>query len=115
MTTCTLQRSPTAFLLHLWSEDEVPRDKEHILMILLSLAKMEIAAKWKSAAEPSISSWFDRFWKAFILSKITDKVLKHTNPSYRSRLESDWFQVLEYMAEKHIISSKYTDKSLLTF
>lgn len=28
---------------------------------------------------PSVSSWFDRVWKSFILSKIIEKVLIHTN------------------------------------
>lgn len=56
MTTCNLQYSPTTLLLHLWSEDKVPRDEEHIVTVLLSLAKTEIAAKWKSDKEPSVSS-----------------------------------------------------------
>lgn len=90
ITTCELQHSPMTLLLHLWLEDEVPRDKEHIVTILLSLAKVEIAARWKPDREPSVSSWFDRIWKAFILLKITDKILKYTNSSYCSKLERNW-------------------------
>lgn len=96
--------------------------------ILLSLAKTEIATHWKPTSDPSISAWFNRIWKSFILSNILScqkfylvksfilfNILLHTNPSYRSKLEITWFHVLEYMAEKHIISSKYKDPSLLTF
>lgn len=89
MMTCKLQNSPSTLLLHLWSE-EVSRDKEQIITILLSLVKIEIAAKWKSDKEPSISSWFDSIWKSFILSKITDRIFTYTNPSYRSKLENNW-------------------------
>lgn len=60
-------------LLHLWSEKEVPADKDQMVTILLSLAKTEIAAAWKSTKAPSISSCFDRIWKSLILSKITER------------------------------------------
>lgn len=70
MVGCRLHNLAHIMQLHLWSEKEVPADKEHIVMIRLSLAKSEVAATWKLATAPNISSWFDRIWKSFILSTL---------------------------------------------
>lgn len=109
MTGCKIQPSPEAFLLNLWPEEDVPRHQEKTIFLLLSLAKTEVASKWKSTSSPSLSSWYDRLWKGFLLAKVTDRILRSTSKSYRSTLESTWLPVLGYLADNKIISSKYSD------
>lgn len=94
MTDCELELSPKDMLLHIWTSDKVPSDKKHIVSLLLVLAKTEIVAHWKVATPPNLNNWNDRIRETFLLSKITDKILSSTNPTYTSRLEHDWFCVL---------------------
>lgn len=101
MTTCTLEFSLSQMLLQDWSQDEVYPHREKIVSTLFSLARMEITAKWKSKASPSLCKWYERIWECFVLSKIRDKILHNSNISYCSTLERDWFPILTYLAENN--------------
>lgn len=63
----------------------------------------------------SIRDWPERLgWVFFLLNhknwfQITDKILRYSSSRYCSSWESNWFQVLEYIAKSNIISSKYSD------
>lgn len=115
MKTCKVNFSPAAFLLNLWPEDDIPKYQEKSVSLLLSLANTEIASKWKSRKPPDLLSWYNRIWKSFLLSKITDRLLSTTTLSYHSILESTWLPILGYLAQNNIISSKYSDITFLIF
>lgn len=115
ITSCHLQEWPEEFLLNLWKEGNVPAQKKQIASTLLSLAKTEIASKWKSTTSPTLIAWFDRIWDCFLMSKNPDKILRETIPSFNSRLKENWFQVLSNMATHKIVSLRFLDKSFLSF
>lgn len=110
-----LHNLPSVLLLNLCSEELVPSSKRRIVSILLSLAKTEIASRWKAPKQPDVSSWYDRIWKSFLLLNITDRILKLSTPTYRSTLECDWFPIFTYMSQKNIVFSKYYDITFRIF
>lgn len=69
MTFSKLHISPAHLILHRWSPDEVDEQKIHIVGMLLSLAKLEIASKWKSKTPPSLTNWYEKIWENFVSSK----------------------------------------------
>lgn len=115
MTGCDIDYSPSQVLLHNWDLDTMHPREARMVSTLLALEKTEIAAKWKSTVPTSVSNWYNRIWECFIISKITDEVLRNLSPTYHSSLERDWFPILSYLADRNIVSSRFLDKSFLTF
>lgn len=97
--------SPEAFLLNDWECPEQDMMKISAT-ILLTLAKMEIAAKWKTEAEPSIKQWQDRLWKCYVMAKTTNRVLKMSCKGYRSKLEDVWAPILDYLEEENFVADQ---------
>lgn len=114
MTKCTLEPLPSQVILHDWPPETIPPRKERIVNTLLALAKTEIAMKWKSKGVPTLHNWYERLWECFLLSKITDKTLHISNPTYHSSLERDWSPILTYLAENNVVSTRFLDRSFLT-
>lgn len=101
MTTYRLRFCPESILLNQW-EDDLPYSLEQTVSILLTLAKLEVASKWKDSKGPSLTAWYDRIWNCFVLAKLTDKILKETNSSYRTHQEEVWSGVLQYLEDLKI-------------
>lgn len=95
--------TPEAFLLNDWESPSQESAKQSAT-ILLTLAKSEIASKWKSASAPSIEQWQEKIWKCYIMAKTTDKVLRDTCKRYRSKLERIWAPILTYLTEQNVLA-----------
>lgn len=62
MTNCHLKEQPGVVLSNSWEEGSISHKKNQIIAILLALAKVEIASKWKSTSKPSLGNRHDRIW-----------------------------------------------------
>lgn len=97
--------------MNYWS-DNVPYTLERTLSIILTLAKLELASQWKDPSIPLLAGWHDHIWNCFIMTKITDKVLKEMHAHYKSTLEDVWSSVLQYLEDFGTIPPKTYDQFL---
>lgn len=104
-----LRESPETILLNFWDK-AMPMPIRYIYTNLLTLAKLEVASKWKGDKKPSIPEWHNRIWNCFILAKITDNIMRDSIPGYKSHLEENWSAILDYLAENNIVPSKILKK-----
>lgn len=102
ITTYRIQQQPETVLLHSWKE-ELPWSREQTIAILLILAKMEIASKWKDSKGPTITSWCNRIWNSFVMSKIIDKLMREMHVGYKSHLEEVWSEILQFLENLKIL------------
>lgn len=72
--------------------------------ILLTLAKTEIATKWKSTTAPSVEQGQEKIWNCYIMEKTMDKVLRETCKGYHSKLERIWAPILTYLTEQNVLA-----------
>lgn len=107
--------TPESYLLNYWPNDEVPADLKKPIAILTATARLEIAKVWKTLSLPKMDSWLERLWHFFLLYKITDRVLLSTTPNYKSRLQSDWAEIVDYLEQQEVVSPGFSSMDLLLF
>lgn len=96
MTGFNLQFPTDCISLNCWKDDLVPNHLKQTTAILLSAAKLQIAAEWKGLGPPSLKGWCARLRQFSAMYKITDRILLLTSPTYKTTLEENWFSIISF-------------------
>lgn len=97
ITTQNLSLSPESFLLNHWDGSVLDHKKE-LTSTLLAIARLAIAANWKSPAAPSVTDWQDKLWEHLVMAKIADSLrCSQSDTPHLSTFVSTWFPVVSYL------------------
>lgn len=99
-------------MLHYWKKKPIIGYDKIQVMILLAVARLEIASKWKGKVAPSLSSWRNKLWEHYFILKVTDSIQASSNESTTSNFVELWYPVVKYLLSIGVLPKTYKELDL---